>query len=73
MCIISGMCFRTFALNTVIPLRRAGQTVGFTSDCPVQLIASHGVDTDDDHAVRKFRGGWNDSVSVAESLNRRGL
>ena len=61
MSISSGIRLRTFALYTVIPLRRAGQ------------MASHGADTDDDHAVRKFRGGWNESVSLAESLNCRGL
>ena len=37
------------------------------------LMASHDADTDDDHAVRKFRGGWNESVSVSETLNCRGL
>ena len=69
MSISSGMRLRTFALYTVIPLRRAGQTVGFTSD----YQCSHGADIGDDHAVRKFRGGWNESVSVGEFLNWRGL
>ena len=53
--ISSGMRLRTVALYCYSS-EKGGTDCRFHVRVLVQLMASHGADTDDDHAVRKFRG-----------------